>query len=223
MKKVSEKLTERYPVAHDVPFYVVAAMIFLLMSIMGLLGYLFLRTATLNASVKSLRQELDTFRTMATNDVCPASCEKKITESKDALEVLIQASAFSGGGSTSVGSKESVIALGSGVNQTDDWVDVSGASASIDTANYRAVKKVVFEASIAIPTGNQKAYVRLFNATDKHPVWNSELSMEGGTPKLLVSPPITLDAGNKVYQVQMKTSLKYPANLTQSRVRISMQ
>ena len=62
--------------------------------------------------------------------------------------------------------------------------------------------------------------MRLYNVTDKHPVWFSDVSLEGGTPALLISKPITLDSGNKTYQVQMKTSLKFQAFLDQSRLHI---
>ena len=116
--------------------------------------------------------------------------------------------------------KEFFIPFGSGVNSSDDWEDVGGLKASIDSENYGDVKTITFEASIRIPTGNQTAYVRLYNATDKHPVWSSDVSLDGGTPALLVSKPITLDNGNKTYQVQMKTSLKYSAILDQARLHI---
>lgn len=118
-------------------------------------------------------------------------------------------------------SKESIITFGSGSSTADDWTDVTGLQAYVDTAQYSRIKNVVFEASVFIPTGNEVAYVRLFNNTDKHPVWFSDVSLEGGQPQLLISQPITLDPGNKLYQVQMKTSLKYQANLVQSRLRIT--
>ncbi len=103
---------------------------------------------------------------------------------------------------------------------SDDWQDVTGLTAIVDITNYSQIKKVTFEASVHIPAANERAFVRLFNATDKHPVWFSEVSLEGGDTKLMVSPPITLDSGAKTYQVQMKTSLKYQAILDQSRIHI---
>ncbi|MDP3726850.1 MAG: hypothetical protein Q8Q96_00870 [bacterium] len=117
--------------------------------------------------------------------------------------------------------KEFFVPLGSGTNIVDEWTDVAGAQAYIDRSQYGSIKSVVFEASVYIPTGNQIVWVRLFNVTDKHPVWLSEMSHEGGAPKLLVSKPITLDSGNKLYQVQMKNQLKDKVNLVQSRVRIT--
>lgn len=122
---------------------------------------------------------------------------------------------------TDQSAKEFFVPLGSGTNSVDEWTDVAGAQAYIDRSKYGSIKSVVFEASVDIPNGNQIIWVRLFNVTDKHPVWLSEMSHEGGTPKLLVSKPITLDSGNKLYQVQVKNQLKDKANLVQSRVRIT--
>lgn len=116
--------------------------------------------------------------------------------------------------------KEVYVPLGTGTNTTTDWTDVKGAAAYIDTRLYGKFKKVTFEASLSIPSGNQTVYVRLYNATDKHPVWYSEMSMSGAGPELLTSSAVTLDSGNKLYQVQMKSQLGAPTNLLQGRVHI---
>lgn len=121
---------------------------------------------------------------------------------------------------TTSGAKEFSIHLGSGSSTTDQWADIPGAEAYIDSTRYGRIKDVFFEASLYTPTGNQTAYVRLYNVTDKNVVWPSELSIEGGQPKLLVSPSMTLPSGNKLYRVQMKTQLKSLTNLVQARVRI---
>lgn len=116
--------------------------------------------------------------------------------------------------------KEFYVPFGSGSGVATDWMDIPGMTVSVDTKNYARIKTVTFEVSISIPTGNETAYVRLFNATDQHPVWFSDVSLEGGTPQLVASQPITLDVGNKTYQVQIKTSLGYTANLDQARLKI---
>ena len=160
--------------------------------------------------------------------LCPNSCITKINEATTSIKLSqpinnqsqqkdtgsIQVSASSG-------VKEFFIPFGSGSNSTDDWADISGLQVYVDSSQYSQIKSVVFEASIRIPTGNETAYVRLFNATDKHPVSFSEVSLEGGTPQLLVSKPINLDSGKKLYQIQMKTSLKYTAILDQARLHIT--
>lgn len=116
--------------------------------------------------------------------------------------------------------KESYISFGGGSNSSDDWQDVPGLQTYINSSYYSKIKTITFEVSMRIPTGNEVAYARLFNSTDKHPVWFSEVSLEGGTPQFLISKPITLDSGNKLYQVQMKTTLKYQALIDQAKIHI---
>ena len=165
------------------------------------------------------------------SNVCPQSCLSEISQAtKEAtrsvkftsitspIPTTKPTSAPQSQTQTSV--KEFFVPFGTGSNSSDDWQDVGGLKATLDPANYGSVKTVVFEATVRIPTGNETAYVRLYNSTDKHPVWFSEVSLDGGTAQLLISKPITLDSGNKTYQVQMKTSLKYPAFLDQSRLHI---
>ena len=118
--------------------------------------------------------------------------------------------------------KEYYVPFGSGSGSSTDWQDVSGLSASIDSTAYGNIKNITFEASLHIPTGNETASVRLYNATDGHPVWNSELNFNGNTNSvLLVSPSVSLDSGNKVYKVQLKTQLQFSAVLDQSRLHIT--
>lgn len=117
--------------------------------------------------------------------------------------------------------KEYFIPFGAGSSNAGDWTDVPGLTAQIDFGSYPNIKEVHFEASIAIPTANETASVRLFNVTDKHPVWYSEITLMNG--QFISSNPIVYDTGLKTYQVQMKTSLQYTANLIQSRLHIILQ
>lgn len=179
------------------------------------------------------RQNESKVSKQSASNVCTSNCVKDIYEAiheaTSSLKLVVPTPATSyittvpSQNRSSSTVKEFYVSLGSGFNSTDDFADVQGAAVYIDTAKYGKIKKVIFEATLHIPTGNEKAYARLFNATDKHPVWFSEVSLEGGAPKLLSSDPITLDEGNKLYQVQMKTSLKYQANLTQARLHIIIE
>lgn len=117
--------------------------------------------------------------------------------------------------------KEFFIPFGSGSVSNTEWQDLSGLEAYVDTGNYGSIKTVTFEASVHVPTGNETANVRLFNVTDQHPVWNSEVFFSGGTTaQLLISQPITLDQGNNLYKVQMKSQLTFLAILDQARIHI---
>ncbi len=166
-------------------------------------------------------------------NTCPASCLSEISKATKSATLPVKPTSPPTGEPTPVPTtkpasssqavssvKEFFVPFGIGSNSSDDWQDVGGLRTTLDPANYGNIKTVTFEASVRIPTGNETAYVRLYNATDKHPVWFSDVSLEGGTPQLLISKPITLDLGNKTYQVQMKTSLKFQAFLDQARLHI---
>lgn len=159
-------------------------------------------------------------------DACPQSCLLQINEATASLQfnnITPEATTQP----TSVPSsevKEFFIPLGSGMSSAGDWEDVYGLQVYLDKANYAQVKKILFEASVRIPTLNQTANVRLYNATDKKAVASSEVTFSiGASPILLVSQPITLDSGNKLYQVQMKTQIKQPAYLDQVRIHLFVE
>lgn len=119
--------------------------------------------------------------------------------------------------------KDYFIPLGSGTNQASDWADVIGAKVTVDLNQYQNIKEIRFEASVAVPTANESVSVRIFNVTDKHPVWNSEVTMNSGSSAYLTSSPIIYDTGSKLYQVQMKTQLQDSATLTQGRIHIILR
>lgn len=167
------------------------------------------------------------------DNLCSDSCLGKIYEATESFKTLqsqidnlkkqkqASSSQSQQAANTQSQVKEYFISFGSGSNNTEDWADVTSLQVYIDSTQYGKIKSVTFEASVRIPTGNEVAYARLYNVTDKHPVWFSEVSLEGGAPKLLISQPVTLDPGSKLYQVQMKTSLKYTAILDQARLHIT--
>lgn len=154
---------------------------------------------------------------------CGKSCNEAIEQAvkKYITPAKSTSSSLTANTSTSGSVKEYFIPLGSGVTSTTDWANVSGLESYIDTALYQNIKVAYFEISLRIPTGNQTVYARLYNQTDKHAVWFSDVSFDGGTPKLLVSPTIKLDTGNKLYIVQIKTQLGYQVFIDQARVHIT--
>lgn len=117
--------------------------------------------------------------------------------------------------------KEIFIPFGSGTNQSSDWQNVPGLTAQIDFGKYQNIKEVHFEATVGIPTQNESASVQLFDVTDGHPVWYSPITLTDG--QFVSSNPIVWEAGPKVYQVQMKTSLQFLANLYSARLHIILQ
>lgn len=174
---------------------------------------------TLDAAktINSTNQSILTKSYNITNDTCKKDCVNAIYDAihkaTASVEMVTQKT-------QTRGLQDYYVPFGSGTLASGDWVNVPGLQAYIDTANYGTIKKVTFEASLYIPTGIGKGYARLFNITDQHPVWNSEVSLESSTAQLLISSPITLDSGEKLYQVQIKTTINPGTNLTQSRVHI---
>ncbi|MCL5113755.1 MAG: hypothetical protein M1372_01125 [Patescibacteria group bacterium] len=179
-------------------------------------------------------QPATTSQDFGSKNSCPSNCIKKIEEATASVKLTQTPSPKPTAISTptpaqtqtttpsSSGVKEYFIPVGAGSLSSGDWTDLAGAQTTIDSNQYANIKSVVFEVSLRIPTGNETAYARLFNVTDKHPVWYSDVSIDGGTPKLVFSQPITLEQGVRTYQVQMKTSLLYPAYIDQSRIHITI-
>ncbi len=151
------------------------------------------------------------------NDMsCPVSCLSQIKEATSSPFVKTTNNNL-----VTNSAKEFYVPFGGGSVTSLDWQDVTGLQGYIDSNNYQRIKSVVFEASVHVPTGNETVNIRLYNATDNHPVWFSEVLYSGGSDsQFLISQPITLDIGNKLYKVQMKTQLPYPALLSESRVHI---
>ncbi|MBI3956289.1 hypothetical protein HY339_03460 [Candidatus Gottesmanbacteria bacterium] len=146
---------------------------------------------------------------------CPVSCEAQI----DALTQKVEALGGSSDLVSSGAAKEYYIALGSGTTKSNIWQDISGAEAAIDTANYSAIKSVTFEVFLRIPTANGTVYAKLYNVTDKHDVWFSEVNSEGPT-LTKKEASITLESGAKTYRVMGLSTLKYDANIENARLRI---
>lgn len=153
---------------------------------------------------------------------CVPSCEAKI----DALARMVDALTASRSGAArsspvvaSSRAKEYYIPLGSGTTKRATWQELVGVEAVVDTRNYPPIQTVIFEVYLAIPTANGTVRAKLYNATDKHDVWFSEVSSEG--PILTKrEAPITLDQGAKTYRVMGLSTLSYDARIENARLRI---
>lgn len=120
--------------------------------------------------------------------------------------------------------KEIFIPIGSGSTFSNSYIDLAGLEVSIDSNKYSDIESVVFEASIWVQDGNGKMYAQLYNSTDSHPVWNSEISTSASKAVLTTSPKINLTTGNKTYKVQAKTNLtSYAAHVDNARIKITLK
>ena len=118
--------------------------------------------------------------------------------------------------------KEYYIPLGSGTTRSSDYVSLEGAEAHIDTSLYGNIKQVTFEVFLRNPTGNGVTYAKLFNVTDKHDVWFSEVSMVGGGTSRK-DAAVTLEPGNKLYRVYLKSTLAFDVYADNARIHIVTQ
>lgn len=119
--------------------------------------------------------------------------------------------------------KETYVPLGSGTVASADWQEIGGLEAVIDRANYSQIKSIIFEGSLSIPTGNGVVSAKLFNVTDKHEVWFSQIEVQGAASQRTESKEISLSSGRKLYRVMMKSSMSYEAILKDARIKIILE
>lgn len=116
--------------------------------------------------------------------------------------------------------REYYIPLGNGSTTSANWDDLPSTDTVIDPSLYGTIKEVYFVAALGNPTQNGKVDAQLYNVSDKHAVWNSQLSMNGPASQTISSGKITLDTGSKLYRVQLKSGLSYPGTVTGAKIRI---
>lgn len=119
--------------------------------------------------------------------------------------------------------KEFYIPLGSGSTTNRDWEELTGVEAVIDSANFPNVKSIIFEAVLRIPSANGMVYAKLYDLTNKHDVWFSEVSAEGPTSYRAESNQISLSPGRNLYRVKMKSTMGYQALLDSARIKIILK
>lgn len=153
--------------------------------------------------------------------LCPEACLEAISE---AISLgLAQATPTSEPTTSVLTVKEFYIPLGTGLTTSKTWVELPGVESVIDMANYPNVKSIIFEASMRIPTANGRVYAKLYNVTDKHDVWESEVYAEGPTGYRAESGNITLSSGRKLYRVVVKSTMGYEAILDSVRIKILLE
>lgn len=157
---------------------------------------------------------------------CPQSCLSVIEEATRSSSVIggpEPAPSASLNQTFSSPAREFYIPLGSGSTAKNTWEDLSGTETVIDPANYGNIREAYFIASLKNQTQNGQTEVQLYNVTDKHPVWGSHLTMNGPIEQTLASGKIVLDTGNKLYRVELKSSMQYPVSLDSAKIRIISQ
>ena len=119
--------------------------------------------------------------------------------------------------------KEYFIPIGSGSTQKNTFDDLKTTDTFIDTTTYGTIKEAFFIAGLKNPTQNGFVEAQLYNVTDKHAVWGSNIKMEGPSSETITSGKISLDGGGKLYRIQLKSSLSASASIENAKIRIVTQ
>lgn len=155
--------------------------------------------------------------------LCPMNCIALIKQATGSTQTAIGAP-FRESAAAAVTplttTKEYYIPLGSGNTDKSDWYNLVATETVIDPASYGTIKEAYFIASFRNPTQNGMVEAQLYNVTDKHPVWGSHVIMNGPPSQTITSSKITLDNGNKLYRVQLKSTMNYLVYLDNAKIRI---
>lgn len=116
--------------------------------------------------------------------------------------------------------KEIYVPLGSGSTKNVEWDDLITTDTLIDSSKYGSILEMYLIATLSNPTQNGQIDAQLVNVTDKHPVWFSQLVLNGPKKENLISPKIQLDPGTKLYRMQLKSSLGAEVLLENAKLRI---
>jgi len=157
--------------------------------------------------------------------LCPSGCLQKIKEAAQSLQLLTeqaseedQASVIYETGVQSY-AQEFFVSIGSGSTTKNKWTTLSGLEAQVNSSNYSNIDKVSFEASLRIPTGVGRIGARLINLSDNVPLAETEVYLEGTEGKR-IERIFNLRSGNKVYGVQMKSTIGALGILDMARIKI---
>jgi len=154
-------------------------------------------------------------------DTCPSACLQLISQATHSSFLVSQPSPTLKPQGSIV--KEIYVPLGSGSTDSTDWVELPGVESFIDTTKYPSIQSVIFEALLRIPTGNGRVYAKLYNITDKHDAWNSEVYLEGREARRVEANNVVLAPGNKLYRVMLKSTMGCQAFLDFARVKILLE
>jgi len=117
--------------------------------------------------------------------------------------------------------KEHFVYLGTGNTTSREWTNIDATAAIIDTANYKNVKAVYFEAASSIIGG--EVHIRLANKTTGGIFNDSELFNNSTSTVWKTSNKISLDRGRNEYIVQLRSTSGEKANLDGARIRIIVE
>ena len=161
---------------------------------------------------------------LTTNNLsCPNSCLGLIQQATNGGKLEDKGSDLKGAKGLTPTTREFYIPLGNGTTTKSDWDDLIATETVIDPLNYGRIKEAYFIASLRNPTQNGQVEAQLYNVTDKHLVWGSQVVMNGPSQQTVTSDKITLYTGAKLYRVQLKSTLQFLSFLDNAKIRIITQ
>lgn len=116
--------------------------------------------------------------------------------------------------------RETYIPLGNGSTQKSDWDDLIATETIINPSAYGTFGQAYLTYSLRNPTQNGQVEARLYNATDKYPIYGSNVIMNGPVSQTINTGSFPLPDGNKLYRVQLRSTLSYPVYLDNAKIRI---
>ena len=115
------------------------------------------------------------------------------------------------------------IPIGDGSTTASTYTNLPGVQVTIDSSKYPNISSIYFEANLSVTGGNGMAYAQLYDSTQNHPVWFSQISTNSPSGSLQTSQQINLDPGVNTYVVQAYTALnQFPANVSTARIQINL-
>lgn len=154
-----------------------------------------------------------------------STLETSVRDLKEQLRIVqVQVAAQQSPGTTtsSVTKPPVYVPLGySGSSPSLEWVTIPGFEVEIDTNEYAGQRAAYLAVQLSVYQGNGRAYARLYNITDNTAIFNSEVSTTNQANTSLISSSFSLASGKKKYQLQLKSSTSYAAQVQQANIKIT--
>lgn len=159
-------------------------------------------------------------KVLGTSDT--ASLEERVTELEKRVKALEKKISVGTSSTTKTGAtKEVVIFMGSGSTHNRDWTTITGATVDFNPAEYGTIKEVIFEAGLAIVSGEAQA--RLIDLTTGTIYHQSQIANNTQPAVWQSSVSFPISQAARKYGVQLRSSNNEQAILEGARLRIKYQ
>ena len=151
---------------------------------------------------------------------CPLPCLDIIRESTTGSKIGSSTPVSTAIANTSLPLKEYFIPLGNGTTSKNDWDNIVTTETVIDPRLYGKIEEAFLLVTLKNPTQNGQVETRLYNVTDNYPIFGSHIVMSGKTEQTISSQKFALPGTSKLYRLQLKSTLSFPASLDNARLKL---